>query len=329
MSDMLKTRIIATGSYAPKKRLTNFDIEKMVDTTDEWIIDRTGIKERRIAGKDEAASDLAYEASVIALRQAGLKAKDLELIIVATITGDMPFPSTACILQCRLDAKNAAAFDINATCSGFIYGLSIADGFIKSGMYKRILLVGAEVLTKFTDWEERTTCVLFGDGAGAVILEATEGESGVLSTHLHSDGSLGDLIKLPGGGSAHPPSKDTLRKGMHFIKMKGNETFKVAVKTLENLVIETLKKNNVKPSQLALLIPHQANLRIIQATAARLGMSMDKVMVNLERYGNTSAASIPIALDEAVRTGRVREDDYVLLEAFGGGLTWGSALIKW
>jgi len=326
---MLKTRIIATGSYAPKKRLTNFDIEKMVDTTDEWIIDRTGIKERRIAGKDEAASDLAYEASVIALRQAGLKAKDLELIIVATITGDMPFPSTACILQCRLDAKNAAAFDINATCSGFIYGLSIADGFIKSGMYKRILLVGAEVLTKFTDWEERTTCVLFGDGAGAVILEATEGESGVLSTHLHSDGSLGDLIKLPGGGSAHPPSKDTLRKGMHFIKMKGNETFKVAVKTLENLVIETLKKNNVKPSQLALLIPHQANLRIIQATAARLGMSMDKVMVNLERYGNTSAASIPIALDEAVRTGRVREDDYVLLEAFGGGLTWGSALIKW
>lgn len=326
---MLRTRIIATGSYAPEKRLTNLDIEKMVDTTDEWITDRTGIKERRIAGKDQAASDLAYEASVIALKQAGLKAKDLDLIIVATISGDMPFPSTACVLQSRLGAKNSAAFDVNAVCSGFIYGLSVADAFIRSGMHKRILLVGAEVLSRFTDWEERGTCVLFGDGAGAVILEATEGENGILSTHLHSDGTLGDLLQLPGGGSKNPPSKDTIKKGLHFIKMKGNETFKVAVRTLETLVVETLKKNNIKPSQLALLIPHQANLRIIQATAARLEMSMDKVMVNLERYGNTSAASIPIALDEAVRTGRVRKDDYILLEAFGGGLTWGSALIKW
>ncbi|MCL4456566.1 MAG: ketoacyl-ACP synthase III [Nitrospirae bacterium] len=326
---MLRAKIIATGSYAPAKKLTNLDLEKMVDTSDDWITERTGIKERRIAGEKQTTSDLAYEASKTALKQSGLKAKDIDLIIVATVTGDMPMPSTACLLQNRLEAKKAAAFDINAACSGFLYGLSVAESFIKAGTHKKILLVGAETLSKFTDWEDRTTCVLFGDGAGAVILEATEGENCILSTHIHSDGSLWELLNLPGGGSKNPPTKESINKGLHFLKMKGNETFKVAVRTLESLVVDTLKANNIKPSQLSALIPHQANLRIIQATASRLGLSMDKVVVNLDRYGNTSAASIPIALDEAVRTGRIRKDDYILLEAFGGGLTWASALIKW
>jgi 3-oxoacyl-[acyl-carrier-protein] synthase-3 len=326
---MLRAKIIATGSYAPERKLSNLDLEKIVDTSDEWIMERTGIKERRIASEKQTTSDLAYEASKAALKQAGLKAKDIDLIIVATVTGDMPIPSTACLLQNLLNAKKAAAFDINAACSGFIYGLSVADSFIRSGMYKRILLVGAEILSKFMDWQDRTTCVLFGDGAGAVILEAVNGESGIISTEMYSDGSLWELLNLPGGGSKNPPSKETINKKLHFLKMKGNETFKVAVRTLESLVVDTLKKNNLKPSQLAAIIPHQANLRIIQATANRLGLSMDKVVVNLDRYGNTSAASIPIALDEVVRIGRIREGDYVLLEAFGGGLTWASALIKW
>ncbi len=325
---MIRAKIIATGSYVPDKRLTNYDLEKIVDTSNEWIIERTGIKERRIADKKQSASDLAYEAGKAALKQAGIKAKDIGLIIVATVTGDMPMPSTACILQSKLGAKGSAAFDINAACSGFIYGLSVADSFIKSGMYKRILLVGAEVLSKFTDWQDRSTCVLFGDGAGSVILEATTGESGIISTHLHSDGSQWELLNLPGGGSKHPPSKDTISHKLHFLKMKGNETFKVAVRALETVAAETLKANNLKPSHLSALIPHQANLRIIQATANRLGLSMDKVVINIDKYGNTSAASIPIALDEAVRAGRIRQGDYILLEAFGGGLTWASALIK-
>lgn len=326
---MLRAKIIATGSYAPERKLANSDLEKMVDTSDEWITERTGIKERHIAAKEQSTSDLAFEAAKNALKNAGLKAKDIDIIIVATITPDMLFPSTACFLQYRLGIKNIPAFDISAACSGFIYGLSVADSFIKAGKYKRVLLIGAETLSKFTDWEDRTTCVLFGDGAGAVILEQTKGENGIVSTHLYADGSYWDMLNLPGGGSRSPASKDTVKKRCHYIKMKGNETFKIAVKTLGNLVEETLKENNLKPSQLSALIPHQANLRIIQATANRLDLSMDKVVVNIDRYGNTSAASIPIALDEAVRSGRVKEGDYILLEAFGGGLTWASALIKW
>lgn len=326
---LLRAKIIATGSYAPERVLGNHDLEKMVDTSDEWITERTGIKERRIADEKQAASDLAYEASKAALKGADLKPKDIDLIIVATVTGDMPVPSTACLLQDKLGAKKAAAFDINAACSGFIYGLAVADSFIRSGTYKRILVVGAEILSKFTDWEDRSTCVLFGDGAGAAILEPTEEDRGIISTKIHSDGSLWELLNLPGGGSRNPVSKDTIKKRLHYLKMKGNETFKVAVRTLENLIVDTLKENKLKPSQLSLLIPHQANLRIIQATANRLDLPMDRVIVNLDRYGNTSAASIPIALDEAAKTGRVRDGDYVLLEAFGGGLTWASALIKW
>jgi 3-oxoacyl-[acyl-carrier-protein] synthase-3 len=326
---VLRAKVSGTGSYVPETILTNHDIEKMVDTSDDWITERTGIKERRIATEKQAASDLAYEASKAALKSAGLKAKDMELIIVASVSGDMPLPATACILQDKLEAKKAAAFDVNAACSGFIFGLSVANAYIQSGTYRKILVVGAEVLSKFTDWEDRTTCVLFGDGAGAVVLEATEEDRGILSAKIHSDGGMWDLLHAPGGGSRNPASKDTLKRRLHFIKMKGNETFKVAVRTLESLVVESLKENKLKSSDIALLIPHQANLRIIQATAKRLGLPMEKVMVNLDRYGNTSAASIPIALDEAVRGGKVRDGDYLLLEAFGGGLTWASALIRW
>jgi 3-oxoacyl-[acyl-carrier-protein] synthase-3 len=301
----------------------------MVDTSDEWILERTGIRERRIADESQAASDLAYEASKQAIERAGLKADDIDMIIVATVTGDMPFPSTACFLQNRLGATNAVGFDINAACSGFLYALYIADSFVRTGAHRRILVVGTEVLSKVTDWEDRTTCVIFGDGAGAVIVEATDKDRGILSMHINSDGRMWELIHLPGGGSRNPASVNTIEKRLHYIKMKGNETFKVAVRTLEDLVVKTLEENNLDPSQLSLLIPHQANLRIIQATADRLKMPMEKVIVNLDRYGNTSAASIPIALDEALVSGKIKDGDYVLLEAFGGGLTWASALIKW
>lgn len=326
---MLRSRIIATGSYLPERALTNQDLEKMVDTSDEWITERTGIKERRIADENQAASDLAYEASKIALERANLRPEDIEVIIVATVSGDMPFPSTACFLQAKLGAVNAVGFDINAACSGFLYALSIADSFIKSEMYRRILVVGAEVLSKITDWKDRTTCVLFGDGAGVAILEPTDEDRGIISMHINSDGRMWDLLNLPGGGSRSPTSEETIKNRLHYIKMKGNETFKIAVRTLEDLVVKTLEEQGLESSQLSLLIPHQANLRIIQATADRLGLPMSKVVVNLNKYGNTSAASIPIALDESISYGRIKEGDYILLEAFGGGLTWASALIKW
>ncbi|MGD0884852.1 MAG: beta-ketoacyl-ACP synthase III [Thermodesulfovibrionales bacterium] len=326
---MIRARIVGTGSYVPEAILTNDDLKRMVDTSDEWITERTGIKERRIADKAQAASDLAYEASKAALKSSGLKARDLDLIIVATVSGDMLLPSTACILQGRLNAKKAAAFDINAACSGFIYSLSAANAYIKSEMYKRVLVVGAEVLSKFTDWEDRTTCILFGDGAGAAILEATTEDRGILSVKIYSDGSMWDLLQTPGGGSRKPASHETIRRRLHFIKMKGNETFKIAVRALESLVTAALEENKLRSSQLSLLIPHQANLRIIQATAKRLKLPLERIVVNLDRYGNTSAASIPIALDEAVKAGRVMKGDHILLEAFGGGLTWASALIKW
>lgn len=325
----LRSRITGTGSYTPENVLTNFDLEKKVDTTDEWITGRTGIKERRTVGDSQATSDLCLEASKRALQAADVKPADIELIIVATMSGDMPMPSTAALLQKKLHAKNAAAFDLNAACSGFLFGLSTADNFIKAGTYKKILLVGADVMSKFMDWQDRSTCVLFGDGAGAVVLESSRGARGVISTHLFTDGNLWDFICLPGGGSQNPPSAKTIKDRLHFVKMKGNETFKVAVRTLEKLVTDTLKLNNLKPSELAMLIPHQANLRIIKATAERLNLPMSKVAVNLDRYGNTSSASIPIALDEVVREGRIKKDDYILLEAFGAGLTWASALIKW
>lgn len=326
---MIHARITGTGSYAPKKVITNHDLEKLVDTSDEWIIERTGIRERRIAEKGQTTSDLAYEASRKALRAAGLRADELDLILVATMTPDMILPSTGCVLQEKLGARKAAAFDIYAACSGFIYGMSIASAFIKADVYRNILLVGAEVLSRFTDWEDRTTCILFGDGAGAAVIQRHAGKRGILSTHLHSDGSLGDLIQVPAGGSQHPASHDTIRKRMHFVKMKGNETFKAAVRALEGVVQEALEHNKVNPEEIDFLVPHQANLRIIQAMAQRLNMPMEKVVLNLPKYGNTSAASIPMALDEAVRHGRIKENHLLLFEAFGGGLTWASALVRW
>jgi len=326
---MIHARITGTGSYAPKKVITNHDLEKLIDTSDEWITERTGIKERRIVEKGQTTSDLAYEASRRALKAAGIGAQELDLILVATMTPDTILPSMGCVLQEKLGAKNAAAFDIAAACSGFIYGMSVADAFIRSETYKNILLVGAEVLSSFTDWEDRTTCILFGDGAGAAVIQRHTGKRGILSTHLHSDGSLGNLLYVPAGGAQHPASQETVQKRMHFIKMKGNETFKAAVRALEGVVQEALEHNKVKPEEIDYLVPHQANLRIIQAMAQRLNMPMEKVVLTLPKYGNTSAASIPMALDEAVRDGRIKENHLLLFEAFGGGLTWASALVRW
>ncbi len=326
---MIHARIIGTGSYAPKKVITNHDLEKMVETSDQWIIERTGIKERRVCEKGETTSDLAHEAAKHALHAAGIAPADIDLIIVATLSPDTHMPSMACKLQARLGAKRAAAFDLYAACSGFLYGLSTADAFIRSGMHQTILVIGAEALSRYTDWEDRTTCVLFGDGAGAAVLQRHAGKRGILSTHLHSDGSFGDLLHIPAGGAAHPATHDTVERRQHYIKMKGNETFKVAVRALEDVVQEALDHNKVKPEDIDLLVPHQANLRIIQAMAKRLNMPMEKVALTIHKYGNTSAASIPMALDEAVRNGRVKENDLILLEAFGGGLTWASALIRW
>ncbi len=325
----MKARIISTGSYVPEKILTNFDLEKMVETSDEWITERTGIKERRIASPEQATSDLAYEASVKALKNAGLNAEDIDLIIVATVSPDMLTPSAACILQMKLGAVNAIAFDINAACTGFIYALSVADKFIKTGASKKALVVGAETLSRFTDWTDRTTCVLLADGAGAVILEPTKNDDGIQTIDIFSDGTMWDFIHIPAGGSRIPVTEEVIKKRLNFLKMRGNDTFKVAVRTLEEVVSTTLKNTGIDSSQLSLLVPHQANIRIIQAMAKRLSLPMEKVMININKYGNTSAASIPIALDEANQEGRIKRGDYIMLAAFGAGLTWGAALIKW
>jgi 3-oxoacyl-[acyl-carrier-protein] synthase-3 len=327
---MLCSRIIGTGSYAPAKVLTNADLEKLVDTSDEWILTRTGISERRIAAEDEATSDLAYHASVQALETAALDPADLDMILVATITPDMFFPSTACFLQERLQAGRAGALDISAACSGFVYGLAVADGLLRLGTMRTVLLVGAETLTKIVNWKDRNTCVLFGDGAGAVILRASEGEPGILSTHLFADGTKGPLLMMPGGGSRHPLSQRVLDEGLAAIQMaSGNEVFKGAVRAMEDAALTALKHNNLDVGDVNLMIPHQANLRIINAVGQRLGLTDDRLCVNVQKVGNTSAASIPLALDEAVREGRVKAGDLILLCAFGGGLTWGSALIRW
>jgi 3-oxoacyl-[acyl-carrier-protein] synthase-3 len=310
--------------------LTNADVEKLVDTSDEWIRTRTGISERRISTEDEATSDLAYQASLRALEAARLDPADLDMILVATITPDMFFPSTSCILQDRLQARRAAALDVSAACSGFVYGLAVADGLLRLGTLRNILLVGAETLTKIVNWKDRNTCVLFGDGAGAVILRASEGEQGILSTHLFADGSKGSLLIMPGGGSRRPISQRVLDEGLAAIHMaNGNEVFKGAVRAMEDAALTALKHNRLEVGDVDLMIPHQANLRIIDAVAHRLGFTPERVCVNVQRFGNTSAASIPLALDEAVREGRLKARDLVLLCAFGGGLTWASALIRW
>ena len=321
-------RIQGTGSFVPARVLTNVDLERMVETSDAWIVERTGIRERRIAASGESCSDLAVKAAERALEAAGVAAVDLDLILVATCTGDAPLPATACVLQHRLGAQRAAACDISAACSGFVYALAVGDAYVRSG-YRQVLVVGSEVMSMLMDWTDRGTCILFGDGAGAVVLGPAADGQGILSSHLHSDGTLWDLICVPGGGSAAPPSEKMLAEGLQYLKMKGNETFKVAVRTMEEVAREALPANGLSVEDLDLYIPHQANLRIIKAVASRLGLPMEKVVMNMDRYGNTSAASIPLALDEAVRGGRVREGNLILMEAFGGGLTWGSVLVRW
>lgn len=326
---MKRSRIVGTGSYVPEKVLTNHDLEQMVDTSDEWIVTRTGIKERRVTSNGQASSDLASNAAKKALEMAGVKPEELDAIIVGTVTPDMFFPSVGCLVQDALGAKSALAFDISAGCSGFIYSLSVADSFITGGKFQKVLVLGTENLSKVTDYQDRGTCVLLGDGSGAVVLVAEEGERGILSTHLHSDGSYKDLLFQPGGGSAVPPTYESIDNRLHYLKMDGNKLFKIAVKSLEDTVVEALAHNNIEDSEIDLLIPHQANLRIIQAIAKRLNLPEEKVFVNIHKYGNTSSASIPIALDEANRSGRIKEGDLLVLNAFGAGLTWGAALVRW
>ena len=324
----MRARIAGTGSYVPERVLTNAELERMVATSDTWIVERTGIRERRIAAPGETCSDLGTRAAERALEAAGVPAADLDLILVATCTGDAPLPSTACLIQQRLGAVRAAACDLSAACCGFVYALGVGDAYVKTGS-RHVLVIGAEVMSMLMDWTDRGTCILFGDGAGAVVLSPSEGESGILSSHLHSDGNLWDLICVPGGGSRIPPSEKMLAERLQYMKMKGNETFKVAVKTLEEVAREALSANHLAVEDLDLYVPHQANVRIIKAVAERLGLPMEKVVLNMDRYGNTSAASIPLALDEAVREGRVRDGSLVMIEAFGSGLTWASAVIRW
>lgn len=322
--------IKGVGSYTPEKILTNEEISRRVDTSDEWIRERTGIRERHIAAEGQATSDLATEAAKAALENAGMKASEIDLILVATVTPDMPFPSTACFVQAKLGLKDTPAFDITAACSGFLYGLQVARGLIASRVYRNILVIGAEKLSCITNWEDRTTCVLFGDGAGAVVLGAEEKTGyGILDMTMGADGSEYRILHLPAGGSARPASLETVKSGAHFLQMQGNQVFKLAVRAMEQSALSVLERQGLTASQIAWVIPHQANTRIIEAISQRLGIGMDRFWVNLDSFGNTSAASIPIALDEAWRAGSIKRDDHILFVSFGAGLTWASALIKW
>ena len=323
---MIYARIAGTGSFLPEKVVTNADLEKLVDTSDEWIASRTGIRQRHIAAEGQTTCDLAEGAARAAMEAAGVTAKDIELIVVGTTTPDIIFPSTACLLQHRLGANGCGAFDVNAACSGFIYALSVANNFIRTGQVKTALVVGAETLSRMVDWTDRSTCVLFGDGAGAVVLQASE-KPGILSTHIHADGGHKELLWNPVGVSVgfKPEEKNAGVK----VLMQGSDVFKVAVKTLDRVVEETLEANGLDRHDIDWLIPHQANLRIIQATAKRLDMPMERVVVTVDKHGNTSAGSVPLALDFAVRSGKIQRDQLLLLEAFGGGFTWGSALLRY
>jgi 3-oxoacyl-[acyl-carrier-protein] synthase III len=326
---MVRAKITGTGSSVPEKILTNFDLERIVDTSDDWITTRTGIKERHIASVGEYTSTFATGAAVNALAMAGTDPADIDLIIVATVTPDFPFPATACLIQDNLKASRAVAFDISAACSGFIYGLSIAEKFIRTGSARKALVIGAEVLTRIVDWTDRNTCCLFGDGAGAAVLEASDGDHGILSTHIHSDGTYWELLNQPGVGNRNPACQKTLDDKLMYINMQGNEVFKLAVRAMDDVAHEALASNGMTIADINLFIPHQANRRIIDAIGKRMGLSDDQVFVNLERYGNTSSASIPLALDEANRSGRIKAGDMLLFDAFGGGLTWGAALVRW
>lgn len=326
---MRSVGIVGTGAYVPDKVLTNADMERFVDTNDEWIITRTGIRERHIAPPEMPVSELCYQAGLRALEDAQIRPEEVDLVIVATITGDYPFPSTSCLVADRLGAKNAAAFDLQAGCTGFIYAVTTANQFIASGMYKTVLVIGGETLSKILNWEDRTTCILFGDGAGAAVLRPVEEGYGFLSFELGSDGSGGKLLSQPAGGSLCPASKETVEKKLHTLQMEGKEVYKFAVRIMGDVSVSVLEKAGLLKENVDLLIPHQANIRIVEASVKRLGISPEKVVVNLDRYGNMSAASIPVALDEAVRAGRLHEGDVMVMVGFGAGLTWGACALKW
>lgn len=328
MSPIYQSCITGLGAFIPARVLTNFELEKMVETSDEWIRTRTGISERHIAEPGESASDLGSRAAAEALANAGLKPDALDLIIVATITPDMLFPSTACYLQKKIGAK-CGAFDMAAACAGFPYALSVADAFIRSGIYRNILVVGAEVLSGFINWKDRSTCVLFGDGAGAAVISRSPNEHGIVATYLGADGGESEILQIPGGGSIHPTTEQTVRDGLHYLKMDGSEVFKIAVRTMELAVREVLNRANLTVDQIDCLIPHQANSRILTAVTERLELPRDKVFINVDRYGNMSSASTVVALYEAVKHGQIKKDSKVVLVAFGGGLTWASAVIRW
>ena len=325
---MKKVGFVGVGEYLPEKILTNADLEKIVDTSDDWITTRTGIKERHLAAKGQAASDLAWLASLDALKDAKIKPEDLDLIVVATITGDMPFPSVAAILQDKLGAKKAACFDLSAACAGFVYGVSVAQQFIACGTYKNALVVGVEVLSSITDWQDRNTCVLFGDGAGAVVLGEVK-EGGIISTYLGCDGSKMGILNMPAGGSRLPATEETVKNRQHFLKMQGNELFKIAVNTMTKAAEVVLAQAKMTFADVDLIIPHQANARIIMAVAKKLGIPEERVYLNIERCGNMSSASTVTALCEAVREGKIKRGDVILLDAFGAGLVWGACIIKW
>ncbi len=331
MAGLHRSRVAGIGSYLPEKVLTNQDLEKLVETSDQWIVERTGIERRHMAAEGQATSDLCLIASQRALKDANLNPEDIDMIIVGTVTGDRQMPSTACYLQSKLGARNVMAFDLNAACSGFIYGVSIADQFIRTGMYKNILVVGAEVLHRFVNYKDRETCILFGDGAGAwVVSRAEANEPNVIaSTHLHADGDLAELLTLPGGGSIMPQSAHVLENNLQFVQMKGREIFKNAVRTMALCCKEALAQNNVTPEQIDWIIPHQANKRIIEAVADQFDFPMERVIVYLQETGNTSAASIPLAFDWAVKNGKIKRGQNILLTAFGAGLTSGSILLRY
>jgi len=321
--------ITGVGSYLPAKILTNAHLEKMVDTSDEWIVTRTGIQSRRLAAKDEFTSDLAAHAAQRAMKKAGVTADQIDLIIVATITPDMPFPATACIVQQKIGAHRAAAFDLEAACSGFIYGLEIGQQFIMSRTYDTVLVIGAEKLSSIVDWTDRNTCVLFGDGAGAAVLQSRPNSHGLLTAVMGADGAKGNLLHMPGGGSRCPASVDSVAAKLHYLRMDGRETFKSAVQAMYHAAQEALRRCELDISKIKCVIPHQANRRIIDAVGKRLGATPEQLFINLDRYGNTSAASVAIALDEAVSSGKIQRGDLILMMVFGSGLTWGAAVIEW
>ena len=326
---MSRAQIVGVGAYAPKRILTNQDLEKMIQTSDEWIVQRTGIRQRHVVDESEATSDLALRAARQALERAGVEPAEIDLIVVGTTTGDMLFPTTANILQHQLGCRNAGSMDVYAACTGSIYSLSVGAQYVQTGKYRTVLCVGAECLSRITDYTDRGTCILLADAAGAVVLRPADGEAGIIDTDLYSDGRYGELLYQPAGGSRHPATHETVDQRMHYARMKGNEVFKVAVRMFGDCAQRILERNGFKPTDLDVFIPHQANLRIIEAAVKRLGLPMDRVMVNVDRYGNTGAASVYVALEEAWATKRLRTGDLVLLAAFGGGFTWGAALLRW